>query len=139
MGMDLREIVLDALTQQRRSVTWLAAKLERRGHCSASTVHRWLSGRGDVRSTVAGTALELLGVQIGEIGVDWGTVRNGDDVVVCRVGGHTWNTGSWRVVHGTRKMAETFRSERLKALTAASRSTNLPAGPSRSGVQSGGH
>ncbi len=65
------------------------------------------------RAEVVRLALE----QIDNYG-DWGTVRVGDDVVVCRVGSPQWDTGSFRVVAaGGRECAEKSRVERLQYLT----------------------
>ena len=135
----MREIVLDALRQRNKSITWLAVRLSQRDVCSEGTVYRWLGGKGDARGRVVGAALEELGIQIGNFGIEWGSVRVDDTVVVCRVGSETWFKGSWRVVHGTRQSAEISASERLKYLTGANRSTNLVKRPSGSGTDSGAH
>ncbi len=137
--MDLREIVLDALRQRSKSITWLAVRLAQRDICSEGTVYRWLAGKGDARGRVVGAALEELGIPVGNFGIEWGSVRVDDTVVVCRVGSETWFKGSWRVVHGTRQSAEISASERLKYLTGSRRQPNLVQRPSGSGTASDDH
>lgn len=130
----MREIVRDTLKQRGKSTTWLARRMYERGACSEATIYRWLSGRGDACGRVIGVVLDELGIEVGNFGIEWGTVRLGDTVVVCRVGSETWFKGSWRVVHGTKQSAEISASERLKYLTGASRSHILSPGASGSGA-----
>jgi hypothetical protein len=118
--MDIRAIVLERLQERGLSRYWLAQQLHRDG-VAPGTVYRWLAGKGDTTATVAGLALEALRVSVSSDRDVWGTVRTADGVTVCRVGSAAWNTGTYRVVHGTRENAEKSRSERLKYLTGGGR------------------
>jgi hypothetical protein len=52
----------------------------------------------------------------------WGTVRIGETVVVCRVGSLQWKRGSYRVIAaGGKKSAEKSLIERVQYLTSARR------------------
>lgn len=114
--MDLRQTVLHALRRRGRSNEWLALRLELRGVCSATAVHRWLSGRGDTKARIAGEALDELGIGLEGDSVRWGTVRIGATVVVCRVGDATWGGGGWREAAGSHADAVKARERRLQAL-----------------------
>lgn len=114
--MDLRQTVLQGLRRRGRTNEWLAVRLELRGVCSATAVHRWLSGRGDTKARIAGEALDELGIGLeGEL-ARWGTVRIGATVVVCRVGDATWGRGGWREAAGSHADAVKARERRLQAL-----------------------
>lgn len=118
--MDIRALVLERLKERGLSRYWLAERLERVG-VAPGTVYRWLSGKGDTTATVAGLALDALSISFDSVKDVWGTVRTSVGVVVCRVGSAEWNTGTWRIVHGSRENAEKSRSERLKYLTGGGR------------------
>ena len=114
--MDLRQTVLQGLRRRGRTNEWLAVRLELRGVCSATAVHRWLSGRGDTKARIAGEALDELGIGLEGAPSRWGTVRVGATVVVCRVGDATWDRGGWREAAGSHADAMLARQRRLQAL-----------------------
>ena len=114
--MDLRQTVLQGLRRRGRTNEWLAVRLALRGVCSATAVHRWLSGRGDTTARIAGEALDELGIGLEGERSCWGTVRVGATVVVCRVGDATWDRGGWREAVGSHSEAVKARERRLQAL-----------------------
>lgn len=114
--MDLRETVLQRLRRRGRTNEWLAVRLELRGVCSATAVHRWLSGRGDTKARIAGEALDELGIGLEGEPASWGTVRIGATVVVCRVGDANWARGGWREAAGSHADAVKARERRLQGL-----------------------
>lgn len=116
-GMEIRETVLAAMQRRRMSRSALARALEADGVCSASTVHRWLSGRGDVRTAVAEAAMRRLGVGVDDPRATWGSARVDGVLRLVVVGSHEWMRAGSRVAHGRRDFAEKCLSERLKALT----------------------
>lgn len=114
--MDLRQTVIQGLRRRGRTNEWLAVRLELRGVCSATAVHRWLSGRGDTKARIAGEALDELGIGLEGDLARWGTVRIGATVVVCRVGDATWGRGGWREAAGSHADAVKARERRLQGL-----------------------
>lgn len=115
--MEIREAILSAMKRRRMSRSALARMLSADGVCSASTVHRWLSGRGDVRTAVAEAAMRKVGIMVDDPRAVWGSARVDGEFRLVVVGSDAWMRAGSRVAHGRREYAERCLSERLQALT----------------------